>query len=129
MKPATLKALNASIAHWERLAKNGPSKREPIGCDSCELCWRFDPFHFDHPCERVWRPAAQRERGRSKVTGERCPVFARTGERGCSATPYDDVDALTGPLGAMRATGVTLAAWRAAARRELAFLRSLRPKP
>ena len=114
MKPATLKALNASIAHWERLAAKGPSKREPIGCDSCALCWRFDPFHFDHPCERD--------------DGERCPVFARSRHICCCETPYALVDNLTGPHGAMLAPGVTLAEWRAAARRELAFLKSLRPK-
>ena len=114
MKPATLKALNASIAHWERLAKNGPSEKEHADSISCALCRRFNPFHAKHPCQ--------------KALGERCPVFKRTGEPNCGETPFDTAAELTDFKGLL-VPGVTLAEWRAAARRELAFLRSLLPKP
>ena len=113
MKPATLKALNASIAHWERLVKNGPSQKEKIGPDSCALCGRFHPFH-EPPCQRY--------------DGEQCPVFANTGFTNCDGTPYLHVFHLTDGLIATLAHGVTLDRWRTEARRELAFLKSLLPK-
>ena len=114
MKPATLKALKASIAHWERLDNNGPSKEEPIGCDSCALCKRFanvSPLRC------------------TTKAGERCPVFAKTGSPGCKDSPYGNALYLTLPFGNTLTPGVTFDEWRAAARRELAFLRSLLPKP
>ena len=64
----TIKALKASILMWERRAQG-----EDIfpGARNCALCQRFD----------IDRMACEIDK-----TGERCPVFAKTGESNCSGS-------------------------------------------
>lgn len=117
MNPDTLKALQASIEHWERLVVCDPrtSDEEPFSKD-CPLCQRFRadscklyPKHKDV---------------------EQCPVAIKTGYVGCRSTPW-------------RATAEAFNAfsdkydetpdedkifnWKQTAQAELDFLRSLLP--
>ena len=42
MKKVTARALEESIAHWDRLANNKARKEENVGAESCALCGRFN---------------------------------------------------------------------------------------
>jgi len=103
MTSATCKALKESIAHWERILLG---KDVNVGRQSCALCQRFS----DH---------CQTPRSR-----EECPVYEKTGDLFCEASPYRDFMGpwvRTGYLGHTEETIVL--AWE-----ELEFLRSLLPK-
>lgn len=70
MKKVTLKALKASIKHWEE--DDGHMEG-----GNCALCRRFVHVHnpkAGHCC--------------IKSTGEKCPVYAKTGKIECEGTPY-----------------------------------------
>lgn len=103
MDAKTLEALNASIAKWERNAVAETSNAYLISKYDCPLCALF----YNDFCEG-------------------CPVFERTGETRCDATPY--VQAVerrrkwidTGDKRHVYAT-------HTAARKEAAFLKSLLP--
>lgn len=100
MNAATLDALRASIAHWERLAAG--DRKEGIKSDDCALCALF----AKHCCQS-------------------CPVAQATGRRYCYGSPYhkaachyvkrDDSPKAWGK-------------WIAAAKAELDFLKNLLPK-
>jgi len=64
-----LTALEASIAHWDRLA-NGAD--EDTGSESCALCDTFRHASVRWPC-----------------TG--CPVKEKTGRAYCTGSPYVEV--------------------------------------
>ena len=100
MHPATLKCLKSAIAHWKENASI--TGVEDASLRPCALCHRF------------------RWGGRNcELDGEKCPVFAATGEHFCLETPYWD---------AFRARERDdFDAFFAAAEAELAFLRSLLP--
>ena len=104
MDAKTLEALKASIAKWERNAEATDTYDFRIGEYDCPLCELF--LHPDH-CEC-------------------CPVFEKTSERFCRGTPYINASsALTWwVLGGARACDRA----RAAARDEVAFLKSLLPE-
>jgi len=71
MNEATLKALKASIEHWEQVVNK---EKVTIGRETCPLCRLF--FSDD---------------GILADACEGCPVYDRTGSRFCEDTPYDDV--------------------------------------
>lgn len=107
MDAETLKALDASIAHWEEIvAADKPSDVE-IGANTCALCDKFNVFEWSDP--RACRG---------------CPVFSVTRREFCRETPFQG--ALT-----------TFLLWEIgdgskrefikAAKAELSFLKSLRP--
>lgn len=73
MKVSTRKALEASIAHWNRFATGTHTELEGIGAGDCALCQRFR----HHDC--------------SLTTGEKCPIYAKTGEPFCFNTPHKAV--------------------------------------
>lgn len=103
MDKRTAKALEASIAHWERnVAAETPDGAGVSGAD-CALCAEF------------------RNKSENQCGG--CPVRDKTGLICCLDTPYASavsrfVSWIDDP--SLRS------AWRAAAQRELDFLKSLR---
>jgi hypothetical protein len=103
MNAQTLEALEASIAKWERNAEAKTPAGYKIGESDCPLCALFI---YPDRCEG-------------------CPVFERTGERFCRDTPYIHASALrtwwSEGDDAFRNRA------RAAARDEVAFLKSLLP--
>ena len=99
MNAPTLKALKLSIAHWLRLSTGKRRKEEGITADQCALCKLFFQQH-------------------DRCKG--CPVRKKTGRIGCSGSPYDLVYANSNNLDSPQ--------FKAAAKLELEFLRSLLPK-
>ena len=75
MKPITLRALKASIAHWKRNAAD-PKKAE-ISASACALCRRFNDLSNPLFCKR-----------KLKNEIEVCPVFRVTGKDSCKGSPY-----------------------------------------
>lgn len=108
MNKKTLKALEESIAHWERMRDDPDCGEEPSGTD-CPLCARFG--------------------GEERCYG--CPVYDRTLRRNCEGSPL--ADAVVARYLAVRASPadkfVAVAEWRRQATREIQFLRSLLPAP
>lgn len=72
MKKATITALKKSIKVWERRAAGENIQPNQA---NCPLCVRFDPSRFIFECH-------------IKSTGERCPVYAKTGRRQCKGSNY-----------------------------------------
>lgn len=105
MPVKTRKALEASIAHWKRHATGKARREEDAGPFDCALCSLFNNECSLNDCSG-------------------CPVWAKTGSRYCARTPY---------ARAWRLFNLSLPssqqspAFRRAAARELAFLRSLHP--
>jgi len=62
-----IRALTASIEHWERVAAGATRDGEGVCADSCACCDEW-----------------------SNVDCDGCPIKARTGRRGCHGTPYYD---------------------------------------
>ncbi len=100
MEKITLKALRQSIQHWERMVKNGYLGADQPTGGQCALCRRFD--------------------GACMLKGEKCPVYEVAGRWGCTSTPFNaacdawernDADA-----------------FKAAAQKEVDFLKSLLPE-
>ena len=104
MDAKTLEALKASIAKWERNAEAKTPGEYKIGEEDCPLCVMF----------KIWPDEC-----------EGCPVFERTGIKSCRGTPY--VQAATARRD-WRCGYVTADRARAAARDEVAFLKSLLPE-
>lgn len=105
MKPATLKALKQSIAHWRRLATGKEKQWEEPNAEHCALCTRFLKSALCYGC----------------------PVKERSGKRECNGTPY--VDAYHAWSAWKWNEDEQLEpAFRTAAKKQLAFLESLLPK-
>jgi len=109
MNKKTKKALEESIAHWERMRASRSVtdffKERPSDGD-CALCNLF----IRHDCKG-------------------CPVMERTGEMGCEKSPYIKANKALfnwerDSVGKGRTVWRTV--WRRAATREINFLRSLR---
>jgi hypothetical protein len=103
MNETTRQALEASIAHWRTAAEVKAPGEAPFGCANCALCRLFRPVDCDG-----------------------CPVAARSGRLTCAGTPYGEAIIehhrwIFDPEDALAE-----AAYRAAARREIEFLESLR---
>ena len=103
MKPATLKALKGSIRKWERIVAGTGADN---GWENCPLC----KLHLDKDCNG-------------------CPVKAATGKACCWDTPYSDDWAKSVRRGRSCWGFANTLARKAAARKELAFLKRLLPKP
>lgn len=73
MKKKTARALEKSIAHWDRLANNKARNGETVDGDRCALCDRFNELITSTPCE---------------YRGEPCPVSNATKKDYCYGTPY-----------------------------------------
>jgi len=117
-KMSTTSALKLSITHWKENACARTVDEVAIGRKSCALCQIF--FSPDV----IYRPE-------EPYMG--CPVQRRTGRQFCIDTPYDSCDTAwskwhrhserSGP--ASWYSLLAGAAFRRAARREVAFLESL----
>lgn len=92
-------ALEESIAHWERMVEGSYSPGERPSSGDCALCRAFR----DKDCNG-------------------CPVKMWTGELDCGDTPYDSEDI----WGLYEDQGLDSEEFKAAARKELEFLKSLR---
>ncbi len=103
MTTQALKALKESIAHWTRLATGKRITDEDIYDDDCALCAKFYCGKEDEHCKG-------------------CPVAAKTGVPGCSGTPHHAV------IEAQDDFGDDSPQFRTAAKKELAFLKSLLSK-
>jgi hypothetical protein len=102
MNAPTLKALKESIAHWTRLANGTRKNTENLDAKCCALCRRFVLKNRD--------------------CGD-CPVVrSQTGQSLCQGTPFYDAQ------GAMFDHGFDSPFFKAEAKKELAFLKSLLPK-
>jgi hypothetical protein len=104
MTPRTLQALKASIAKWDKNARVRNLDNAQIGVEDCALCLLF---HED-------------VRGYDEEPCVGCPVAAATREPYCGGSPYVNASH-------ERRFG-TPAAFRAAAKAEATFLRSLLPE-
>lgn len=105
MDDRTLSALKASIAHWEEVAEATHPANMYIGPSACALCTAFP-----------------------SCVG--CPVFAVTWEKRCKKTPYYEVVEARErwhTMGFIVARQKLREDFRAAAQKELDFLRSLLP--
>jgi len=105
MDRKTYDALEASIQKWEKLVKT-PLEKALLGPHHCPLCLLFHSHYREDE-----NPVQNRCVG--------CPVCDKTGRVCCVGTPYDDVE--------WAMADHDEAKFRSAAKRELAFLKSLRP--
>ena len=93
--PDTIKATEASLAHWRENVALGFDKAALEGRD-CALCVRF---YRSREC---------------KTKKEQCPISRTTGQRQCWGTPYNDV-----------ISARTSSEFDLAARAEVAFLEAV----
>lgn len=113
MEPKVRAALEASIKHWEEnLAAEEPYLVE-LGPAACALCQLFR--------KRIWRDTISCE---DDNLG-RCPVYKKTGEKGCEGSPYDGAVEAFGSWEFLE-TPFRRKMWQEAAQAELDFLKSLR---
>lgn len=101
MTKRTLKALQDSIAHWQRLATGTTEDEEQPYAEDCALCGLF--LELDERCKG-------------------CPVRNKTGKQFCESSPYRYAEI------AYTFHGINSPQFKKAARAELKFLRSLLPK-
>ena len=104
MNPETLTALQKSIAKWERNAEAKKPRDARLGPFDCPLCAMY--WHNDD------------------CVG--CPVMDRTGEEGRQGSPYEAAD--TAHDKRLELDEEAAETFRAAARAEVGFLRSLLPE-
>lgn len=102
MNTGTLKALKLSIEHWRRLAAGKERRDEKPSLQQCKLCSRF----FENNCEG-------------------CPVAEETRITHCGETPFK---AAYQAFNQWKYQHGREAPFRAAAKKELAFLELLLPK-
>jgi hypothetical protein len=95
-----IRALDQSIEHWERLASGKRRAGEHIGSEHCALCKLF-LFKLSF----------------GVCSG--CPIAEDTGLRWCAGTPFKAA------VESEYAAGLDSTSFRAAARRELRYLRGL----
>lgn len=100
MNAITLEALKASIEKWERNTRVRNTMNASVYSDECPLCAMFDPD------------------GNKQCAG--CPVRDRTGQPHCIGSPWERAY--------MTRKSGNAVAFRAAARDEVAFLKSLLPQ-
>jgi hypothetical protein len=109
MPTKTLKALKASIRHWERMRKD-PSSEKPTA-DNCSLCMLFNSYKTE---------------GELRCVG--CPVSEFANAELCLNTPFQSAHDAYAYARELRDSKAPLAAWRKAAAAEIKFLKSLLPK-
>jgi len=111
MDARTLEALKASIKHWEANLNAEQAEEVTIGPDDCPLCNLFNTMEVackDQTCAG-------------------CPVFERTGEELCESTPYVKAYGRARDWKNDAKNTVRSRAFKAAAKREVDFLRFLLP--
>lgn len=108
MDAKTLEALKASIRKWEKNAEAEYYKDFVVGASKCPLCVMFNTYL----------------RGSFEPQCDGCPVFNATGQHGCQGTPYEAADDAKDDW----LDGGPSEPARAAAREEVAFLKSLLPE-
>lgn len=99
--PESIKAWRKSVAHWRRMATGKAKLTETPGGKSCSLCSVFFDMH--------------------SYTCGKCPVKQATGNNNCVGSPWGRAN------DAYWSYGIDSQQFRAADRKELAFLESLRP--
>ena len=99
MTKRVLKAIDSSIAHWERMLEKGITERDLPTQKHCALCRMFVL---------------------EKECCDDCPVARKSGEDYCRGTPYYDADE------ALRDWHRGGRPRRAPVRKELNFLKSVR---
>jgi hypothetical protein len=100
MNKRTLTALNKSIEHWERMRSGNTRPGEEPSIDHCALCGLF---FWDNDCKG-------------------CPVAEKTKETCCDGSPYEQ------SANAWYGRGSHSTEFKAAAKKEITFLKSLLPK-
>lgn len=140
MEQETLKALEESIEHWERLANGTSASDETIGSSSCALCILAErkSEQFMDAYERDPTPVSSdpvsRETFHQVYRGcYGCPVLAHTGKTSCVGTPWDEVSNVVSRAKGGDFTGACnqakpLPEFKEAALKQLEFLKSLLPK-
>jgi hypothetical protein len=108
MDAKTLEALKASIAKWERNAEAGTPSVFKTGPDDCPLCGLFNADETD-----------------DAAVCAGCPVAKKTKGRFCQGSPYDAAFKAWFAWSGFPADRDKRLAAHAAARDEVAFLRSL----
>lgn len=112
MNPETLKALQESIAHWDRLASGKRKHNECVSVGDCALCERFNT-----PVKSI----------ELKCAG--CPVFEKTGKQFCYDTPFTHAEAISDEMDPEDPNNpMDSEEFQEAAEDELEFLKSLLPK-
>ena len=106
MNRRTLAALKGSIKKWKKIVAGTGGDN---GYDDCPLCALF-----------------MIDRSNPGPTCKGCPVAAQAGQGGCRGTPYELWSKLFSVL--VRPWHAKTKVKKAAARKELAFLKSLLPK-
>ena len=106
MNEETLTALNASIEHWQRMIDGTHASDERPTGRYCALCQMF-----------AYQPHSE-----GVLLCEGCPVAERAGATNCYGTPY------TKASSAYWRHDITAEEFKEAARRQLQFLKSLRPR-
>lgn len=101
MNAETKKALEESIAHWERM-RDDPNRGEQPIAEECPLCELYIPWDCHD-----------------------CPVAEATGLAYCSYTPYYEAAALFYKL---KKSEIQIEQWHQAAQAEIDFLKSLLPQ-
>ena len=106
MLPSARRALRSSIAHWKRMLAGKERPGEAPNGWWCSLCELFD------------------EGGHGECSA--CPVRQKTGQRCCLGSPYWRANEAYHARG----SGYPDAEreWKAAAKRQIAFLESLLPR-
>ena len=107
MNAKTLRAIKASINHWERLATGFHGRYEGFGGEDCALCQIFRSEHTAAGMECIG-----------------CPVMGRTGYTFCDNSPYNNVCVAYQRHG----KNMDAFAFRKAAIKQLYFLQSLLPE-
>lgn len=110
MDQKTVKALKASIKHWEEIVSAKSVCYDDIGPSSCALCGLFNN--------------GDTQRGQH-CNG--CPVSERTGAKLCGGTPYDEVEGVLYGTCHYNSDKPTRE-FTKVAKRELEFLKSLLPE-
>lgn len=109
MNPATLRALQSSIEHWERM-RNNPKCEEVPDAKDCHLCQIFtfanEALSYSLRCNG-------------------CPVAERGRHPHCSGSPWSGAYCRWHER---NLSSGSWARWRKAADAEIAFLKSLLPK-
>ena len=81
MDKKTLKALNQSIAKWEKNSVASHPNKVKLGADNCPLCKMFNP-NLVHPEMSFPQQSA--------IGCAGCPVAEKTKMSFCDGSPYDN---------------------------------------
>lgn len=116
MNKETLRALKASIAHWEENLKASTPETANTSMEGCALCGLF----------------VSDSESRAPQDCEGCPVYNKTKQRYCKNSPYEAAHYIhvkwTEECDDENTAKILHSIWRLCAKEELEFLKSLLPK-